>query len=120
MANEFYTTSTLFTLGGTSMAVWVITSVFGDVFGEVLGRKMRVRVKKWLALALSLIFALIGASLTSNISVLTWVVAVVNGFLIYLTAIGLNAVTVHSAKRSGESPRPTSGEKKSGFTDSWW
>lgn len=85
---ELYTTSTLFTLGGSASAVWIITSVIGYLAGS---QKIQ-NLKKWIGLILSFAFALLGATLIEERTVLTWVVAVVNGFLVYLTAVGINTV----------------------------
>lgn len=85
---ELYTISTLFTLGGSASAVWIITSVINHLIGSQKIQKL----KKCFGFILSLGFALLGATLIKERILLTWVVAVVNGFLIYLTAVGINAV----------------------------
>ena len=85
---ELYTTSTLFTLGGSVSAVWIITSVIDHLIGSQKIQKL----KKWIGFILSLGLALLGATLIKERTVLTWVVAAVNGFIIYLTAVGINAV----------------------------
>jgi drug/metabolite transporter (DMT)-like permease len=118
--NDLYTAATLFTLTGSAAAVWAITSVIG----YLLELKESRRVKKWLGLVLSLGLALIGASQVQASSALTWTVGIVNGFLIYLTAVGANTVTAEAAhaKRTPESPvRETGRRRKRGsFTEPWW
>ncbi|SRR6266568_5384826 len=118
--NDLYTVATLFTLTGSAAAVWAITSVIG----YLLELKESRKVKKWLGLVLSLVLALIGASQVQTPNVLTWTIGVVNGFLIYLTAVGANTVTaeVAHAKRTAESPvRETGRKRKRGsFTEPWW
>lgn len=119
MPKDFYTISTLFSLSGSAMAVWMITSVLGDL----LGAKFGTGIKKWLGLLLSLLFSLLGLTLLPERNLLIWVVAIVNGFLIYLTAVGLNSVVAQpgSGDRKQRSPvRPTSGGERGGFTESWW
>ena len=110
--NDFYTPVTLFTLSGSSISVWIITSVLSDVFGV----KIR-KFKKIIALILSIGLALLGASLTVNPDFVTWIVSLINGFLIYSTSVGINTITSKSVKRS--SVQPTSGSF-SGFLESWW
>jgi hypothetical protein len=112
LPNDFYTQTTLFTLSGSSMAVWLITSVLADVFGS----KMR-KYKKIIALILSIGFALLGASLIADRNIITWGIAVINGFLIYSTSVGINTIMNKSVKRPPT--QLTSGNAHS-FLESWW
>lgn len=118
---DLYTISTLFTLGGSASAVWIITSVIGYLTGSQNIKK----VKKWIGLILSLAFALLGATLIEEQTVLTWVVAVVNGFLVFLTAVGINTV-VGGRPVIAETPQPPTrdaggAERKTlrGFRERW-
>lgn len=122
---EFYTAGTLYTLTGSSTAVWIITSVIG----YVLEPKDSKKLKKWLGLALSLVLALLGASQLMERSATTWVVAVINGFLIYLTAVGANTIVAQGggeAPPAGGTPPPVREagaarrEERGGFTERWW
>ncbi|MBL7084113.1 MAG: hypothetical protein ISS41_10885 [Candidatus Aminicenantes bacterium] len=88
LPEEFLTTSTLFTLGGSATAVWIITSAIGCLFES---QKIE-KIKKWIGLILSLAIVLFGVTLVKEPTMLTWVVAVVNGFLVFLTVLGLNTV----------------------------
>jgi thiol:disulfide interchange protein len=121
---EFYTTATLYTLTGSATAVWIITSVIGYVIELKDGKKL----KKWLGLILSLALALIGASQLPDRTSGTWVVAVVNGFLIYLTAVGANTIVGQGGEipPGGGPPAPvreTAAKRRKdrgGFTERWW
>jgi hypothetical protein len=122
---EFYTTATLGTLTGSATAVWIITSVIG----YVLEPKDSKKLKKWLGLGLALALALLGASQLAERTLMIWVVAVVNGFLIYLTAVGANTIVGQGgggAPPQDELPsavRPTGAESRAergGFTQRWW
>ena len=77
LPNDFYTVSTLFTLSGSSTAIWIITGVLGDLFKS----KMKKTAKKWVALTLSFVFAFVGATLIPEKSILVWVVAFVMVFV---------------------------------------
>lgn len=115
---EFYTAATLFSLSGSATAVWIITSVIG----YLLQPRDTKQIKKWLGLLLSLALALFGASQLAERTQLTWVVAVVNGFLIYLTAVGANAI-VGQGDRPGQPFRETGaggGGASGGFRERWW
>lgn len=118
---DFYTTTTLFSLTGSATAVWIITSVFG----YLLEPKDSKKIKKWLGLILSLALALIGVTEVTDRTGITWVVAVVNGFLIYLTAVGANTIVGQGDSGNGTSSpmKETSavGQKQRGrFTEQWW
>lgn len=116
--NELYTTSSLLTLSGSATAVWIITSTIG----YLIGKRKSKEIKKWVGLVLALLFALLGATQVQDPDLITWVVAIVNGFLIYLTAIGANTVIGISAPPLPESPiRETSAtETRGGFTNPWF
>jgi len=120
--NDFYTVGTLFSLTGSATAVWIIISVIGYLLESKDSRKL----KKWLGLILSLLLALLGATLVTEQSPLTWVVAVVNGFFIYFTAVGANTI-VAQATNGGETAHPfvreTGASRKrarGNFTEPWW
>src|SRR5579864_7397366 len=116
--DSFYTVATLFTLGGSATAVWLITSTIGYLFGV----KDSQRLKKWLGIVLSLALALVGATQVQDRSILTWIVAIVNGFLIYLTAVGANT-NVSSASEEPKSPVRETGRRKKvrgSFSEPWW
>jgi hypothetical protein len=98
---ELYTTSSLFTLGGSVSAVWIVMSVLSNVFGPQKIKKL----KKLLGLILSVGIAILGAAFLEEQTFLTWVVAVFNGLLIYMTAFGINA-GVSGRPVKEEAPKP--------------
>lgn len=120
--NNFYTIDTLLTLTGSATAVWIITSVVG----YLLEPRNSEKVKKWLGLFLSLVLALLGATTVQEQTLLTWLVAVVNGFVIYLTAVGANTIRAQTTN-GGETAHPfvreTGASRKrarGNFTEPWW
>ncbi len=121
LPEEFFSISTLFTLSGLSLAVWIITSVIGYLFESPNIEK----IKKWIGLGLSFTLVLFGATLIKERTMLTWVVAVVNGFLVFLTAVGINTVASKRPVREETRQQPTRdakvGEKKTRgkFRDTW-
>jgi len=121
LPEDFFTAATLFTLTGLATAVWIITSVIGYLFQS----QNIQNLKKWIGLILSLGFVILGASLIEEKNTLTWVVAVVNGFLVYLTAVGINTV-VSARPATRETRRPATrdarvdeGETRRGFRGRW-
>jgi hypothetical protein len=117
LPNDFYTVSSLFTLSGSSTAIWIITSVLGDLFKSGLKKG----TKKWIALILSFVFSLLGATLVTDKNLLVWVAALVNAFFIYFTSVGLNTVTSKSNARKSSPIRKTGASgSTNNFFESWW
>ena len=117
--NSFYTIETLFSLTGSATAVWIKTSVTGYVLELKNSRKF----KKLLGLTLSISLALLGVTQIQEKTSLTWVVAFINGFLIYLTAVGANTITASGSEPERAPIRETSvsGRTLRGeFTERWW
>jgi thiol:disulfide interchange protein len=121
LPEDFFTTSTLFTLSGLASAVWIITSVIGYLFELKNSQKF----KKWIGLVLSLTFVLLGATLIKERTMLTWVVAVVNGFLVFLTSVGINTVAskrplkVEIRQQPTRDARAAEKKERGKFRDSW-
>jgi len=116
LPNDFYTVSTLFTLSGSSTAIWIITSVFGDLFRSSLKKG----AKKWIAFILSFAFSLLGATLVTERNLFVWVAAIVNGFFIYFTSIGLNTITSKGNTRASSIRKTSADEGPSRFFENWW
>ena len=120
--NELYTLDSLFSLTGSATAVWMITSVIGYLIEPRDSRAL----KKWFGLFLALALSFLGTSRVGNPTFLTWGVALVNGFLIYLTAVGANTIVAQSAASTGSVQPPVRGTsignkgKKGGFAEAWY
>lgn len=79
---EYFTPQSILTLTGATGAVYVVCAGLQRAFDFN---------PRWLALALSVVLALVGAHSTQPHLAATYFVAIVNGFLIYCTALGVNA-----------------------------
>jgi hypothetical protein len=123
--SDLFTTTSLLTLQGSAVAVFIITSILGYLLPN--GKNIKL-VKIWTALVLSIALGFLGLVQVSGPTILNWFVAFFNGCLIFLTAIGGNAVT-----SSGGNAVPASGgnavpafsanakpQKVSGFRDRWF
>jgi hypothetical protein len=86
--NEFFTVTSLGTLGGSVLGVFVITSGVG----YLMPADKSLKYKKYISLGLSFVFAFVAAALVSDKTWVTWFVAFVNAWLIFLTAVGANSV----------------------------
>jgi hypothetical protein len=82
---QFFTVETLFTAAGITTAVITVTSVLHSLFPKLSAR--------WFALALSVVFTLLGVSVEKQpYSALTICVAIINALVIYAAAVGVNNV----------------------------
>lgn len=90
--NEFYTTSTFFTLGGTAGAVWLFCLVLANLDPE--GDFLTPKYFRFIALGLSLIIAgiMLGRQKMAK-KFEHWLLAFFNGLLIFINASGLNAIS---------------------------
>lgn len=98
MQTEFYSASTLFTLSGSASAVVVVTGVIGHLLEPMDTGK----IKRWLGLIVAIFLSLVGASLAEQRGKIAWLIAFLNGLLIYLTAVGANTIlgsTTESTKQ---------------------
>jgi hypothetical protein len=88
--NDFYTIGALASLTGASSATLLVGNVAGYLLGDV--------ARRWIALvaALAISFILLNISIPSP-EFPDWVIAFLNGLLIYTTAFGLN----ETAARTG-------------------
>jgi hypothetical protein len=92
LPKEYFTPESILTLTGATGAVYVVCGGLQHAF------RFNPR---WLALAISLILALVGAQATQSHEIASYLVAIVNGFLIYCTAVGVNSVLAPPADGSG-------------------
>jgi hypothetical protein len=120
---ELFTTQSMLTLGGATAGTVVVCNGLQAAFNFN---------PKWLALAVSLAIALVGAFGLSDSSghyVSTGFIAVLNGFLIYCTALGANTVVVSRgtaapssavrARGADEAALPSPSVDKRRFTSPW-
>jgi hypothetical protein len=80
---DLFTSASIITLTGATGAVYVICGALQRAFNFN---------PKWLALAISVLIALAGAHATQPRMLVSYLIAIVNGCLIYCTATGVNSV----------------------------
>ena len=97
---EFFTPETFFTLSGCSTAVWLTTGAIGYLFEY----KISLMIKKWIAFGLSMLFAMLMASILPDKTIVSWVIAGVNGILIFVTSVGVNTIVSQTPLSINESP----------------
>lgn len=136
--SELFTINSFATLAGCTAIVYIVTGVIG----YLLNFKTSQTIKKWVSIGLSMIVAFIAASLTEDKTAYTWILAVFNGFLIFVAATGTNAIfgskettettiapatptkdSTKSAIKSSASTEQTYShiaDRKGKFSDKWW
>ena len=112
---EFYTPQSILTLTGATGAVYVISAGLQHAFNFN---------PRWFALAISLVLAVAGAYATQPPVVGSYLIAIVNGFLIYCTAVGVNSVTAKPGDSAAVSKGVLRGGKSTSsrrnFRSSWY
>lgn len=80
------TWESLTTVGGGSIAITLVTNVLGSLVPGFDG------LRKYVAFVLALALSVGVAANLPDASMSKWILAVLNGFLIYATSVGLNQV----------------------------
>jgi hypothetical protein len=124
LPSEFFTPASILTLTGATGAVYVVCGALQWAFNFN---------PRWLALAISVLIALVGAYVTQPASVGAYVLALVNGCLICCTAVGVNNVFAQAGNGQGGGGRPgglrsahaddvglEATAKKRKFNTAWW
>ncbi|WP_316734422.1 hypothetical protein [Pedobacter aquatilis] len=110
---DFATIGSMTTLAGSSTIIYIICGTLQRVFNWN---------PKWLALLLSLIFSFVIALGTNTFgsTAIKYLIAFVNGFMIYAAATGTNTVVAGSGGGAGkESAKPVIKPKRN-FLTSWF
>jgi Ca2+/Na+ antiporter len=133
---DFFTIGSFATLAGCTAIVYIVTGVIG----YLMNFKTSQTVKKWLSIGLSMAVAFVAASLSEDKTAYTWILAVFNGFLIFVAATGTNAIfasketmetaesTEKAAAAASSNPKTSSAkqtystiaDRKGKFSDKWW
>lgn len=85
--DQLFTADSLLTLQGAAAVTYLVPNVLGAII------PMHDRVRALIALIIALGLSFLAATLGDQQGLLTWVVAVFNGFLIAGSALGFNQVT---------------------------
>ena len=80
MPEEFFTAESMLTLAGASLITMVITNSVQHAFNFN---------PKWFGLAIAFIVSITGVILVGNYTVVTFIIGIFNGFLIYASSTGI-------------------------------
>src|SRR5437870_12597014 len=105
---EFITYSTLTTLGGSAFVVWMAGGVIQNVFDFN---------PRWLAVAIAILVSVLISLKKKKKKIPDYALAVVNGMLIYFTAIGFNSFTTSSLTDTSSKNKVQDTLKKSGMIE---
>ncbi len=89
--NALFTLASLLSLQGAAAASLLVPNVLTYLIGPNFKQ-----YEKWVAFAIAMGLALITAFIATDTSLLKWLVAVFNGFLIFASAIGVNEMAAHT------------------------
>src|SRR4051812_26806854 len=85
---QLFTWENLLTLGGSVLAVVVVTNSIQSI------ARMSQTVTRILALLIAMLTQLVAARYAAGAGGQKWIIAVLNGFLVYSSALGLNQTVV--------------------------
>jgi len=111
---DFFTAASLGTLAGATGAVYIICGTIQKVFNFN---------PKWLALLVSVLISYLGAYLTASVNdqVTKYIIALLNGFLIYASATGTNQVIgTQTGKTTQKAGFKVSIQTLRKFNTKWW
>lgn len=111
---DLFTAESLITLQGSTAAAFLVPNVVG-----VLIPRTPDLARMWLAFAISMGLSLAAAATTTSADsdLWKWIVAVLNGFLIAASALGINQITQSGARSRAAPPESaTAGQR---FKRSW-
>lgn len=112
MHNQFFSNQSFLSLAGASGMVFVMSNALQGAFNFN---------PRWLALALAEIIAVYGTYLGNGNSVPSdYVVSLLNGCLIYCTAVGGTTLADRRPKGRAKAVSSTSETGKRGFLTSWF
>lgn len=124
-ASELFTWESLVTLQGSALACYLVANVLGKLIPPLpdVGRA-------WIAFLLALGIQIALTLSSEDPTAQTWIVAILNGFLIAASALGLNQVTTPSGDGGGGGGGGEDEEEGGGdgggtpnhdtFRVSWW
>src|SRR5262245_46618679 len=98
--DQLFTADSLLTLQGAAAVTWLVPNVLGAII------RIPDRVRALLALLIALGLSIYAATLGKDGGTMTWVVAVLNGFLIAGSALGFNQATRGRGPAPSASPVP--------------
>jgi hypothetical protein len=101
----------LATLGGASFAVILVGNVFQYVFNWN---------PRWLGLIVAFLLAGLGVALVPQRQWVDWVVAIIRGFQIYATAVGIASITGNEKYEPVVERGPVGAKRRRTFWVQWF
>ncbi|WP_020576037.1 hypothetical protein [Actinopolymorpha alba] len=108
--DSLFTITSLVTLQGAAGIAWFVPNTLGWLIGSGFDK-----ARKWVALVVALGLAFLAAGLVPDSDVLTWVIAPINGLLIFATAMGINQFPAQNRQPS----QTTVAQNQQRFINSW-
>lgn len=109
--DSLFTITSLVTLQGSAAVAWLVPNSVGALIGPDFDK-----ARKWVALGVAVALAFLAAGLVADPTWLTWVLAPINGLLIFASATGINQLPTQNRQPS----QPQLAQNQSqGFIRSW-
>lgn len=83
--NQLFTWQSLASFQGAATVALIVPNVLGFLIGNKFSP-----FKKWFAFVIAIVLSLAVAYLAESTDITKWIVAIVNGFLIFASAVGIN------------------------------
>ena len=96
---DFFTLSSLLTFSGATVAAWLVPYAFFVLIGEKFRPYM-----KWVAFVVALALMGLAAYISVETGWIKYVVAIVNGIVIFLAAVGANTMAANATMRVDDTP----------------
>ena len=112
--NSLFTLESLLSLQGSAAAALLIPNVFAFLFGEKFDKNW----KKWTSFVIAMALAFLVAILAKDAGYAKWIIAFINGFVVFASAVGINqGIDDQNKKKAGV----LGGEpNKKAFFKSWF
>jgi hypothetical protein len=106
---DFFTPESMLTLAGAVVMTTVITNSFQYVFNWN---------PRWFGLVIAVIISIAGVIMTGNLKFISFVIGIINGFLIYANSAGI--MQMAGTGRSSENVKTITGKQHRKFMDKWF
>ncbi|NID11268.1 hypothetical protein [Fibrivirga algicola] len=111
LPNDFFTTNSITTFAGATGVTYVIANGLQKAFDFN---------PKWLALAIGILVCEIGAAVSGSTAVVDYLMAIINGFLVFNAAGGITSLSGQPTPLAKQGEREGVGRPAREFSTPWY